>query len=420
MWKEYYRLWAEVTAFFTQERWMELSTDALEQYLGHPISESNALDQMELQMFYEWFIWDYHIQGQHSADMRVYDYFLDQIPQTLTKNDQAILRNWRQSHLSPYQVVQVNPDHAEVMNLITGERFRSICWSDSLQVGDIFLGRFVMFDSVRRIPTPSIVAVSQEAYSYLQKRIEYAFSHYQGHFSNFCREYGYLFVSWMDEVVDLISKNVLIFEVLSYRKVLRRLLRGREFALVDDQVVNLRGPITFRYQTSSGTGDIIVDEDELLLSTEEIEVMDKGRQQFLYSFADCLDFLEESSDDPERQDDYQTYLDYVETFQWPRVIDYEVALLLVINFEAERREQMYKSIQLWYDFCSAHRPNYRKPGVWAAAVDYAMQEINAHPIVKGALQQKYGVSISSLDSRYKQLKTDLQLVIGDFRYSTLR
>ncbi|HPU35750.1 MAG TPA: SEC-C metal-binding domain-containing protein [Bacillota bacterium] len=82
-------------------------------------------------------------------------------------------------------------------------------------------------------------------------------------------------------------------------------------------------------------------------------------------------------------------------------------------------KQQKGALKLWYDFCSKEHPAIRKTAVWTAAVIYAFARLEME---KGLKQQelayRYGVSSSTISSRFRLLCQALQLVTFDKRYST--
>ncbi len=416
MCNQYSQLWQKITTFYNQKQWLEVSAEALEQFLGQPINDQSLVEQKTIFKFYEWFVWDYRMNGKKN-ERQVFDYFLDNISSSLTPEEQTILRDWRGAWLSLYQITKIRENEADMINALTGDRFTSICWDESLQVGDIFLGRWVSIQDELSRPTPSIVQVPRDTYTYLQKRIEYAYTRYCGSISNFCRDNGCFFEQWMTEINLIVQKNTLVYEVLDFRTAIRCLKHMREFTLEDEQVLSLFGPLAFQFKANTGKANLILDQDELVFSTNSSQIAEQGKRVFTYSFASCLQLLEERLED---QGEFALSNEEVAfSFTWRRSIDLEVAQLLASKLAGRRMGQLSSAIKLWYDFCTKYQPSYRKAATWAAAVDYAILEIDAHPVDKVGLQQKYNVSRSSLINKYKELKASLQLVIGDLRYSTL-
>jgi hypothetical protein len=82
-------------------------------------------------------------------------------------------------------------------------------------------------------------------------------------------------------------------------------------------------------------------------------------------------------------------------------------------------KQQKGALKLWYDYCSKEHPAIRKTAVWTATVIYAFARLEME---KGLKQQelagRYGVSSSTISSRFRLLCQALQLVTYDRRYST--
>jgi tetratricopeptide (TPR) repeat protein len=74
--------------------------------------------------------------------------------------------------------------------------------------------------------------------------------------------------------------------------------------------------------------------------------------------------------------------------------------------------------RLWHDY-RAQRPNVRvaKPEVHAAALEYAVSVVHGiHGVTQSALAKRYGVSSTAVASRYTDMRSTLNLELGDPRY----
>lgn len=83
------------------------------------------------------------------------------------------------------------------------------------------------------------------------------------------------------------------------------------------------------------------------------------------------------------------------------------------------QKQQKGALKLWYDFCSKVQPSIRKTEVWAATVIYAFSRLENEKVVKQQdLAGQYGVSSSTISSRFRLLCQSLQLVAYDKRYTS--
>jgi hypothetical protein len=76
--------------------------------------------------------------------------------------------------------------------------------------------------------------------------------------------------------------------------------------------------------------------------------------------------------------------------------------------------------RLWREFKKKAGPALEKPEVWAAAVEYIMNEQNAREMSQAAVGKHYGASLSNLLPRINQIKKALNIQGLDDRYSSLR
>ncbi|MFH1573065.1 MAG: hypothetical protein ABIG68_03735, partial [Acidobacteriota bacterium] len=67
-------------------------------------------------------------------------------------------------------------------------------------------------------------------------------------------------------------------------------------------------------------------------------------------------------------------------------------------------EQVRNGRMLWRDFCASQAPNIRKPGVWAAAVDYAIGRLEYRSDqTQQLVAERYGVSSGSVSKRHVEI-----------------
>ncbi len=71
-------------------------------------------------------------------------------------------------------------------------------------------------------------------------------------------------------------------------------------------------------------------------------------------------------------------------------------------------EKASQARRIWHDFCEKSSPRGRKPGIWAAALEYAVTKSGPH-FTQEQLASEYGVSASQLRDHYHELSTGLDL-----------
>lgn len=82
-------------------------------------------------------------------------------------------------------------------------------------------------------------------------------------------------------------------------------------------------------------------------------------------------------------------------------------------------QQVAKAIQMWLEYRIAvgRRPlQVPKPALWAAALTFAVDRINMGELARAEVAATYGVPERSLQDKYRELVTTLDLMPADFRY----
>lgn len=409
MWNHYQRLWDKITEFLSRPKWMELSAECLESFLGYPLTDEHMLDEITILKLYEWFVWDYTL-GDGS---RVYDHFIASLDD-ISESDLQILYRWGEEAIRVVQVKTIEDKQVELTSLLTGDELAAPIWDDSVEEGDIFLGRWLPLGELY-IPTPSLSQVPTDVYVFLHKRIESTFSRYRSDLDDFMREYGYQLEQWAHELSGAYQQSgALLFEVLDYREALRLLGKLPGMQSNNDGVISLYGPLEYVWQHEKGKAEITIDSGEMLVSSASPRMLEKAKHYFSYQL--CLEFLEEY---PSVRTSETSWPQLIESLKWPRPRDKQVAELIGKKMEASYPDQIVNAIRMWNDYCFLQTPSYRKPETWAAAVEFAQREIDASHVTKGELEHKYAVSATTISDKYRQLKKSLELVLGDHRYSSL-
>jgi tetratricopeptide (TPR) repeat protein len=74
--------------------------------------------------------------------------------------------------------------------------------------------------------------------------------------------------------------------------------------------------------------------------------------------------------------------------------------------------------RLWSDFCAGRRLRVQKPGVYAAAVEYAIALLHRRKgVTQASVAKRYGIAATSLSSRYGEMREALDLRPNDPRYA---
>ncbi len=410
MWEQYHMFWQAVMDQLQNRRWQELTAHGFRQYFGEQWTDEKNMAPETMFKFYEWFLWDYrpYQGGQVFADL------VGRIKEELPIES---LEYWG---TVPIQVVQIKEiyqreGHVWLVNLLDGREFPAAIWAKDLEPGDIFMGRWLPVRVDLYIPTPSLAVIPDEVYLYLQKRIESAWHVHPGSLKSFLRDFGCRFEVWLREIAgrDWMIDS-LLFEVHGFGSALRQLRYMDGLEMRPRSVVPLFGPLVFDWHLDTSL-ILLLDEEELLVAGPPGCDLQSAKLILVYALEQHVDLIEEnesaSADDPIDIDDGR--------FSWPREKDRLVAEMLVSGMESYRTKQVKSAVRMWYDFTCREEPRFRKPEVWAAAVELAVRQIDAFQPQRDQLESKYGVAASTIGQRYQALKRSLNLVMGDHRYSSL-
>lgn len=100
----------------------------------------------------------------------------------------------------------------------------------------------------------------------------------------------------------------------------------------------------------------------------------------------------------------------------------EVETLFVEGMEASQFgvPEVIRAVRLWREFKGQVRPSYRRPQVYAAAVEYIMVLFGFYADSQVQIGHRYGVSVSSVSSKWREVEQALGLSQFDRRYSIHR
>jgi hypothetical protein len=81
--------------------------------------------------------------------------------------------------------------------------------------------------------------------------------------------------------------------------------------------------------------------------------------------------------------------------------------------------QLTSALRLWRDFKKKANPSYRKPGVYAAAIEYAMVLFGFYEGSQAEIGKAYGVSGGTVGAKFQEIERTLNLYQYDERYSQM-
>ena len=79
--------------------------------------------------------------------------------------------------------------------------------------------------------------------------------------------------------------------------------------------------------------------------------------------------------------------------------------------------EIVRAVRMWREFREKADPTYRRPEVYAAAVEYIMVLFGFYGDSQASIAERYGVSPSSVSSRWREIEDILGLSQFDSRYS---
>ncbi|MGC2839368.1 helix-turn-helix domain-containing protein [Bacillus subtilis] len=114
----------------------------------------------------------------------------------------------------------------------------------------------------------------------------------------------------------------------------------------------------------------------------------------------------------EKDEEPQAEKAEVSTVEWANDLEKETAAAIEEGMSGEEypTELIPAVIDIWKTFCEKKSPAIRKPEAFAAAVEYYVNAIslNGASVSQAKLAKKYGVSASTISSRYKEIESTLQ------------
>jgi hypothetical protein len=79
--------------------------------------------------------------------------------------------------------------------------------------------------------------------------------------------------------------------------------------------------------------------------------------------------------------------------------------------------EIVRAVRLWREFKEQAQPTYRRPEVYAAAVEYIMVLFGFYGDSQTDIGERYGVSPASISGKWREIESVLQLAQFDTRYS---
>ncbi|TYS09471.1 hypothetical protein FZC70_10210 [Bacillus subtilis] len=114
----------------------------------------------------------------------------------------------------------------------------------------------------------------------------------------------------------------------------------------------------------------------------------------------------------EKEEEPQAEAAEESSVEWANDMEKETAAAIKEGMSGDEypNELIPAVIDIWKTFCEKKSPVIRKPEAFAAAVEYYVNAIslNGASVSQAKLAKKYGVSASTISSRYKEIESTLQ------------
>jgi hypothetical protein len=373
-------------------------------------------DDLLLERFFEWFIFDYRIREQ-----TLIEYF--SLAGRLTSEEKELLEKWKVARSSFYQVLQVDSQSRIVLeDLVRGDQVEVNDGNavQELEQGHILLMRILSVGEDNEFSTGGLV-LPPESKNYIISRVKLDAELYwkehgnRGNWDNYLRDKAHVLNALVVEVGSIWGVS------LSNDGADGQFITPGEghFAGMAQQVTNIfldyfydrwiNEPMdVLQGKTPMEASRTKQGREKLQTLLQELGKIEKARAQKGEPFYD-LSRLRKKLRLPESP--LQQKTEGINNNKWA-CADYDgVAALIKDGLEKMGyRSQIKKAVELWEKYSSMARPTFRKPGAWAAAVIYAVARLlGDENIRQNELADMYNVSASTISSNYRSICRTLQL-----------
>lgn len=421
----------------------------------------DSADDIIMERCFEWFIFDYKLYSGKT----IIESYRDRHRQSLSKHEVTLLQKWAVSCNSMYELIEVLPEEG----LIIKDIFSSvqIKVSDAnapldIEQGSILLIRVLPVGEEYEFSTNGLV-LPASLKEPLRKKLQQDRLEFYGKqknrapgWSDYLKERAPVINAW---VMDLGLPNpesggekmerIAILTIIDWEEVLNFIKCSARFRLIG-QTYDAAG--AFRQATAAilgeGCGSKVQGEDETG-SGGEGKAPDSGRTtlrpvigrlllttRFMIVTAVTAELLADSKDLllklfnkiivngleqwQQRRGGNPASVES-ELYAWPKLCYAVVAAGVREGLQAlgYSLKQQKGAIKLWYDYCAKERPTIRNTAVWSATVIYAFAWLEKEGRLRQQdLARSYGVSPSTISSRFGRLRKSLDLAVRDQRYAS--
>jgi len=409
-------------------------------------------DDFTMERCFEWFIFDYEL----SSGRTIIETFLEERLPGLSYWEALLLKEWVRTRISLYEVTEIVPGKGVILKelLKPGKiTVRDANAADEVKVGNIILIRVLKVGQEYEFSTSGLAlreGCKEPVLQWLRRnRQEYirqkgkkaetrswaAYLKEKAHIVNArVMELG---VSEPHKEKNGTGKDMLaarsILPVTSWQPIMRSINHSASFRMVRElrdksgafkqAVAAILGEPRRRPEVkeqvmaglNSGNGEAgLRPVQGLLVLTPRFIIINAANPEQAFKCREYVlsCFKTEIKEDDERDRD---------RYSWPEPGYAVVAGSVRDGLESlgYNPKQQKGALKLWFDYCSKERPSIRKAEVWTATVIYTFTRLEMTDKVKQEdLAGRYGVSSSTISSRFRLFCRSLDLVTYDRRYAT--
>ena len=385
---------------FAEEPQFIEETGKAQDYYFNSLDEDLIDDDFTMERCFEWFIFDYRINGDRTLS-KVYSDLPD-----LSYHEKMLLADWFNSRISLYEVLKVYPKKSLIIkDIVAGQQIhvRDSSVAAEVEVGNILLMRVLKVGKEYEFSTSGL-ALPAAAKPFLIIKIH-------------------------DDIQELYEKN-------KFQKpmVWEDYLHSRSH-IINSWVIDIG--------LYAGLPDIRHSSKAKETNFNIFKLPEYNVENMLENIYEYITFMSPENTDFNinspvlRENKYQGKLigkkfikkagitlqkfDVHEGFKWERQIYTEVAVQLVDILHKKEYDlsQQEGAVCMWFDFCSKEKPVFRKASTWSVTLVYAVARLELDKGVhQSTLAKEYGVASSTISNNFRSLCRALDLVAFDRRYFT--
>ncbi|SFH35315.1 hypothetical protein SAMN05660649_04869 [Desulfotomaculum arcticum] len=373
-------------------------------------------DDLMLERFFEWFIFDYKIQNQ-----TILEYF--SLADNLASEERELLESWKKTKSSFYQVVRIERQSVLVIeDLIRGRQVKVTDKNAAkeLEEGHIMLMRVLPVGNDYEFSTGGMV-LPLECKSYLLSRVKQDADLYwskykkRGDWDQYLADRAHVLNSLVVELETI--WNFSSFDEETNKKT-SAANKGHMDGMAQ-QVTNIfldyfydrwvNEPMdVLQGKTPMEASKTKEGREKLQTLIKELGKIEKARAQKGEPYYD-LTRLRKKLKLPAEVGNRMTKGAQDES----SAADYAGVAELIrdgLKKMGYHAQQVNNALEMWQQYSKAARPAFRKPGAWAAAIIYAVARLlGDESVSQNELALMYNVSASTISANYRSICKTLQL-----------